>query len=128
MIVKLTVWTLFVVSKLKRRLQRLVRVCNACQNATLLEISFCGSYLKVATMAAILKFFQGHCPKPYVQTTEPCGRIGATWKIRTAIIDLHWGKSATIRESNHASDVVALCVVLCTKKLNFVSQNWRMKN
>ena len=40
---KATDWTAFGVSKLKERLQRLVRVYT-CQNATLLEISCIGSY------------------------------------------------------------------------------------
>ena len=40
---KATDWTPFGVSKLKRRVQRLVRVYT-CQNATLLEISWTGSF------------------------------------------------------------------------------------
>ena len=44
MIVKLLTETSFGVSKLKRRLQRLVQVYT-CQNATLLEISCTGSYV-----------------------------------------------------------------------------------
>ena len=38
---------------------------------------------------------------------------------------LHYsGKCVTIRESNHAG----ARIVLCTKKLNFVSGNWRMES
>ena len=36
----------------------------------------------------------------------------------------HYGKSATIPESNHGSGV---CKELCTKTLHFVSGNWRME-
>ena len=43
---KATDWTPFGVSKLKRRLQSLVRVYT-CQNATLLEISFTGYFSKI---------------------------------------------------------------------------------
>ena len=42
----------------------------------------------------------------------------------------HSGKFATIRESNHGSGVckAALRVVICTKKLHFVSRNWSMES
>ena len=56
-----TDWTSFGVSKLKRRLQRLVRVYT-CQNATLLELSCTGSF-KTHQNVTSVSFIQywGHC-------------------------------------------------------------------
>ena len=63
MIVKLLTGTPFGVSKLKRRLQRLVRVCT-CQNATLLEILCTGSYH--FTCSLYIYMYKKHCSFSFI--------------------------------------------------------------
>ena len=60
--------------------------------------------------------------------------VGVSISILCILMTPYSGKSATIRESNYGSGVCrehyALRVVLCTctKKLHFVSRNWRVEN
>ena len=58
-----TDWTSFGVSKIKRSLHRLVSVC-ICQNATLLEITYRGSYIYLYLQLQIKRTTNGHTADP----------------------------------------------------------------
>ena len=71
---KATEWTPFGVSKLKRRLQRLVRVYT-CQNATLLEISYTGSYSFIRNHQASWTYMKTHYDKIALIYTNCSGHL-----------------------------------------------------